>query len=408
MLHKFRLWLIAILLLSVLRINATPIANDTPTIAPNDTLRISLITCDPGPDVYQIFGHTALRVQRGNDLDIVFNYGTFSFSDDFIIKFTKGETDYLLAAYDFRYFILDYVMRGSSVYEQELNLTHNEREAIFNALLVNARPENRAYRYNFLYNNCATRPRDIVAETLAHNGESVIYQESDSLSSFRNLIRHYGKNYSWLTFGIDMALGKDLDETASWEEHMFVPLILKKAYAEATIIDRESGAKRPMVSRTTELFHADSIPVGPPTPWYMTPMVCALALLLITVAITLYDVRHKRLSRWFDTLLGIIMCLAGMVIYFLICCSEHPATTINLHALWLTPLAIIPAILPYISKAIPVVRWYHRINLLLMLLFVILIVCGIQRIDIAIIPLLAVSAIRSCNSLHYYKSKLQQ
>ena len=50
-------------------------------------LRISLLTCTPGDELYSIFGHSAIRITDssnvGNDyFDIVYNYGTFNFDDE--------------------------------------------------------------------------------------------------------------------------------------------------------------------------------------------------------------------------------------------------------------------------------------------------------------------------------------
>jgi hypothetical protein len=238
---------------------------------------------------------------------------------------------------------------------------------------------------------------------LAIEGEHVVYADSDTLYTFRELIRHYAANYPWLTFGIDMALGRDLDQTATWREHMFVPLLLQKACNEAVIVGDAISESRPLVCATTELFHSNEDPVLPPTPWYLTPMACALLLLAVTLLITWRDIRTCCLSKWFDTVLGAIMSLSGLIIYFLIICSEHPATSFNIHALWLTPLAIVPTVLPYIRKAMPVAKWYHIVNIVLLLLFVVLVMCGVQCIDWAVLPLVAVSAIRSLNFVFYCK-----
>ena len=408
MLRKLRFFTVIAMLFVMLGMRATSTVATPCDSLTTDSLRVSLITCAPGPEVYQLFGHSAVRVQRSgvDGFDLVFNYGVFSFSDDFILKFTQGHTDYMLAVYDFQYFLIDYVMRGSTVYEQELNLTHAQRELLFDALCINARAENRVYRYNFLYDNCATRPRDKVEEALSLMSEHVVYAPVDTLYTFRELIRHYGANYSWLTFGIDLALGRELDREATWHEHMFVPMLLQRACAEAVVVNDTTMHERRLVSVTTELFHSDVVPIGPPTPWYLSPMVCALLLLAITIFITLRDVRTNRLSRWYDSLLGVVMCLSGVVIYFLVICSEHPATSFNLHALWLTPCAIVPAVLPYVRKAMAIARWYHIVNMVLVLLFVLLVVCGVQCIDSAVWPLVAVSLIRSLNFVFYYKRNL--
>ena len=182
MLRKISLLLLFVVT-SIWHYAATPVQKDVADSAMVDTLRISLITCDPGPDVYQIFGHAAVRVQRSgvDTVDLAFNYGMFSFgSGNFIYKFVKGETDYKLGVYDFVYFMPDYVYRGSTVVEQELNMSQQEKELLFERLLVNAEPQNRVYRYNFLFDNCATRPRDMSVSAMNACGEQVVFNEPDT------------------------------------------------------------------------------------------------------------------------------------------------------------------------------------------------------------------------------------
>ena len=138
--------------------------------------QISLLTCSPCDDeVYALYGHTALRIQdtltiNGDKhfIDYVFNYGIFDFSKpNFIYRFAKGETDYILGVQDFEPFLSEYQMRGSEVSEQFLNLDFIEKEALWEALIINARPENRTYRYNFFFDNCATRPISMIEQAVS-------------------------------------------------------------------------------------------------------------------------------------------------------------------------------------------------------------------------------------------------
>lgn len=409
MLHKLRILLLLILFSVGLPISATMVHPASSDTLPSDTLRISLITCAPGPDVYQIFGHSALRVECSGvrPADLVFNYGMFSFSDDFVFKFVKGETDYMLGAYDYRHFIVDYVMRGSSVYEQELNLDPAQEAALFEALLINAMPQHRIYRYNFLFDNCATRPRDMIERTLALGGEQIVYTAPDTLYTFRELIRTYGANYSWLTFGIDLALGRDLDRKATWHEEMFVPLILQEAFDEAVIVS-QTGEQRSVVKGSTTLYDSGMVALLPPTPWYCSPLFIMLLWLAVTLFVTLCDWHRGKVSRWYDTILNLLVFVSSLIIYFLVFVSEHPATTFNLHALWLTPLAVIPAILPYFAAMRKVVRGYHILYLSLLALFLILVICKVQCIDVAVLPLIAMMALRSYNYLKCTKTSQTQ
>ena len=161
-------------------------------VSGRDSLQVSLLTCGPGTEVYELFGHSALRVRQPGPggFDYVFNYGMFNFNAPaFVWRFTKGETDYCLGVNDFRDFLFNYVMRESRVDEQVLNLTPEQSEALFEALLENARPENRVYRSNFLLDNCATRPRNRVAATLDNRER---YREPEGvLTTVRAWIERY-------------------------------------------------------------------------------------------------------------------------------------------------------------------------------------------------------------------------
>ena len=135
----------------------------------NDSTRLSLLTCAPGEEIYSLFGHTAIRYENPSQgIDIVFNYGLFSFNTpNFIFRFSLGETDYQLGATDYERFAAEYAFFGRSVWQQTLNLTDEEKTELIRLLQENYRPENRVYRYNFFYDNCATRPRDKIEESIA-------------------------------------------------------------------------------------------------------------------------------------------------------------------------------------------------------------------------------------------------
>lgn len=149
---KYTLYIIGICFLFSFQLNATPA----------DSVRVSLLTCSPGSQIYALFGHTALRYEdKQKGVDVVFNYGIFDFNaPNFIWRYIKGETDYQLGVTDFFYFQNEYANRNSAVAEQELNLLPQEKSKLFSILEKNYLPENRVYRYNYFYDNCATRPRD--------------------------------------------------------------------------------------------------------------------------------------------------------------------------------------------------------------------------------------------------------
>ena len=133
----------------------------------NSQLKISILTCGSGEDLYSVYGHSAIRVVdslRGTD--VVYNYGTFNFGDpDFYMKFTRGKLDYYVNDEQYEGFVSMYQQDGRSVYEQVLELNSTDANAINDFLINNLKEENKYYKYDFLFDNCSTRLRDIFTKT---------------------------------------------------------------------------------------------------------------------------------------------------------------------------------------------------------------------------------------------------
>ncbi|HCC85271.1 MAG TPA: hypothetical protein DEQ06_01525, partial [Porphyromonadaceae bacterium] len=173
----------------------------------NDSATVSLLTASPwNGAIYALFGHTAIRVQDDSTgIDEVYNYGFFDSSQPgFIYNFVRGRTDYILGVTSFADFIYEYRAKGQQVVEQQLNLSPAEKQKLYDALYENALPENRKYRYNYFYDNCATRPRDMVEQYC--NGE-IQYPPTDAPQSYRDLVHESLVNYPWYSFGIDLLIG---------------------------------------------------------------------------------------------------------------------------------------------------------------------------------------------------------
>mgnify|MGYP000450229854 FL=1 len=194
--------------------------------APGDSLAVSLITCEPGPQIYELYGHTAIRIRhmRTGD-DVAFNYGMFNFNaPNFVMRFVLGETDYMLGVYPYEDFLEEYRLRGSKVIEQTLNLTAQEKERLLRALAENARPENCTYRYNFLYNNCTSQARDIIERCI---DGAIVYPVDNKEESYRQIIHYYTAGSPWSEFGQDILLGAAADRPITQREKMFAPLFLE-------------------------------------------------------------------------------------------------------------------------------------------------------------------------------------
>lgn len=328
----------------------------------SEEARISILTCSPSEEaVYTVYGHTAIRVyDPDNEINAVFNYGLFDFGkSNFIYRFAKGETDYKLGVSFFDYFLAEYQMRGSGVTEQVLNLLPDEKQRMWEALVINAQPENAIYRYNFFFDNCATRPVAMVERCV--DGQ-IIYNHEAKPQTFRRLINHCMRNKSWMIFGTELALGSPTDRIATPHEELFLPLYLEKAFDRATI-QNPDGSERKLVSETTILAKEvqEEMEIS-----FFTPLVCCLVLFLLILLSTIYEWRTKRYFRLIDSTLFFIAGLAGVVLFFLAFVSVHPATWPNWLIVWLHPFHLIGAMLFAVKKLNKAAYYYHFINFALL------------------------------------------
>lgn len=359
----------------------------------SDSSEISLLTNSPwDKEVYAVFGHTAIRVKDiPNRLDYVFNYGIFDFnSSNFIYRFTKGETDYIVAAQDFNNYITEYKERGVDIVEQILNLSQEEKQNIWDALCINSLPQNRMYRYNFFFDNCATRPRDIIEKNI--KGE-IKYSEAHQDQTFRDLVHECVNQFSWLKFGIDLVIGAEADRNATEREKMFLPLYLKNAYDGAEVINHSE--KRPLVKQVVEYKASHSTVSSKST---LDPaLIAGLIFLCVVVLVSFFSLKTSKqlFFRIFDFLMFLVYGLAGVVIAFMVFVSEHPCTDINWNLVWLQPLHLIAAFLLLVKYSSKYAYYYHFINFVVLGLFLVCWIFIPQQINTACIPFILALAVRS-------------
>lgn len=371
----------------------------------NDSIpKISFITCHAGSNIYELCGHSALRIQyKGQDIAV--NYGLFDFnSPNFVYRFVKGETDYRVGAYPFNRFLRQYTHENRRIVEQELNLTPQQAHKLVELLHINLLPENCIYRYNYVKDNCATRPIAMVERAI---GDTITFHQQTmsgiETMTFRNEMRYFHKNYPWYQFGIDLALGSSIDYKISTRETGFAPEQLEKLLSNATIPD--SIGNHIALIKSTNILNTGN-PNGaqlPPTEWYFTPLFCFSVLLIIISAITIHDYKHKKVTKSLDCLLFSLFGLLGCILTFLIFVSTHEATSPNYLYVWLNPLCFIPAILIWLKNCNTTLYFYHFANFVALLLLILTWHWLGQSANIAFIPLILCSLVRSCNYLYIYK-----
>lgn len=323
-----------------------------------DSIEVSLLTCSPHEEIYSLYGHSALRWhdlhQEGPRAgeDLAFNWGIFNFDKPyFVARFVFGLTDYELGVIPYKAFCAYYEQWGSSVTEQVLNLTNEEKQKIKEALANNLLPENRIYRYNFFYDNCSTRPRDIVEKCI--NGKVEYAQRTDYTPSYREMVGYCTRNHPWATFGNDILLGIKADWDTDLRQQEFLPGNLLYDFDRAQIYS--DGTYRQLVSERRMAVNPGVQIIEEDFP--LTPIQCALILLAITIGISTFDWKRKKRSVWYDSILFLMQGLAGCVLFVMLF-SQHPTTSTNLQILLLNPLALgfIPAVIRKKNKTWPKVQ----------------------------------------------------
>jgi hypothetical protein len=357
----------------------------------SDSAIISLLTCDPVDDMaYTVYGHTAIRINdNANGIDYVYNYGVFDFSSpNFLYRFTKGELNYKLGISRFLNFFEEYSDRKSGITEQILNLTKEEKQEILDALFVNYLPENRTYLYNFLFDNCSTRPRILLEENIAG---TVKYSEILEQTTFRTIVHRCNKNHRWLTFGIDLALGAPLDDPIGQDLQLFLPENLMLVFAQAKIV-RADGSENHLVTETRQL--SPSYPVIY-NPLDSDPVVVLWLFFGLVVLISFWEWRRGKHYRLLDFVLFFVYGLTGCLIFFLSFISIHPAVFPNFSIIWAHPLHIILAVALFVKPMKKFVKYYLLVNGMILLLFILGWKFFPQDFNAAFFPLTLILCLRS-------------
>lgn len=361
---------------------------------PEDSLRVSVLTCTPGDQVYSLYGHTALRVENfTRDFDLVFNYGVFDFTKPhFTWHFVLGECDYMVMPLPWDIFVKDYVRRGSGIYAQILDLTPAEANRLQAFLIVNCQPENREYRYNFLYNNCTTKVRDVIEQVV--NGE-IDYPALAHGETYRQLLHQLTKNYPWSQEGNDFLLGADVDKPLSDRESMFLPLHLMSYLDGATL--RDENGVRSLVGKKEILLQEVAV-ARRPSRWH-SPKGLAWAFFLVNLLILLVE-RSLRRKWWiYDVVLLTLQGLAGCLLAFMFFFSEHPAVGSNWLVWVFNPLPLFGAFC--VARAAlkgGISRW-HAFNFAVLTFFILISPLLSQKFGQIVVPLTLVLWLRPLSYL---------
>ena len=303
-------------------------------IALSQEATVSLLTCGPGSELYTSWGHTALRITDTKlGFDRVYNYGTFNFAEEgFYWKFLRGKLPYYLSVDPFSRFLADYAFQEREVAEQILNLSGGEATEIFLFLENNLRPENRAYPYDFIRDNCTTRIRNLFHKQLQ---PEALQKEITEHSAREHLLQCLNP-LPWTGLGINLLLGARVDQPLDAYQTMFLPALLMEQMANS----HYSASQLPLVKETRILLQGkQSTRPSPIT----GPLLLLTLLLAVSIGAALFPAKLSVANRLFDRMLFGAIGLIGCVIAFMWFVSIHYGTSLNWNLLLLSPVCLLYA-----------------------------------------------------------------
>ena len=371
----------------------TNIPADSAMQSAGSHLRISLLTCGPGDEeIYEVFGHTAVRViDSVEKTDIVFNYGMFEYGPDFEIKFMRGKLRYCVDIETFGDFVQEYVVAKRSVEEQVLLLDEKQKESIYAFLEWNAQPEDKYYKYDFFFDNCATRIRDIFNKPEVfgkdfHFGRAL--PEGKALT-FRDIINRYFYRDHWTRLGVNILLGSKIDVNMANSDIMFLPDYLRDGVGGSTVKGQKVAAPPVLLLSGSQ---AKSAGVN----W---ALVLTSTLALLTILGLSFSQLHV-LGRVMSTSLLLVSGLLGCLILVMWFGTNHQGCSNNFNILWAVPTNIIIAFFNPKGKG-----RYALVTLILIVVSFALHILKIQRLIIELVPVLL--ALMFIYGTIYKKSKIK-
>lgn len=307
----------------------------------SDSTKVSVLTCGKGNELYSVYGHTALRIKDDkSSLDVVYNYGMFDFrTENFYLKFIKGDLQYFVAAYSYNEFFNQYSEENRSIIEQELKLSPQQKQQLFDKLNATLFSENKYYTYKFIDRNCTTKVMDNINEVL---GEKCIFKTTDLDKSYREVLYPYVINHFYENLGINVIFGKKVDEYAA---QLFLPNELMESLKVAKFDNKQLSSEPIILLKESEIENSKSI-------WNNFYTFCGFFILIL---ITRKNRVYLSLLTVFG-LFGVFLSVVGLYSY-------HEEVTYNYNTLLFNPTLLL-LVYFYWKKNYKWVNYLSFINLI--------------------------------------------
>ena len=280
----------------------------------NNESRFSIITIGPYEDeLYSAFGHSGIRYyNKSTGEDVFYNYGIFDFDQpNFYLNFLNGKLLYKVGKYSYQSAERFYRNQDRYIKEQILNLNPPDQILLYN-----------------VYDNCATKIRDILEEVI---GDKLSYAKYDEVISFRKLMDKYLDNNMWGDLGIDICLGPEIDSNIPYESKMFLPDYLFESLQSAKIEDTVD-----LVSETNEYIPSQNKSYKN----IFSPNLIFFLLFIVVLFISFRQIKYDISFHKFDFLIFFLTGSVGLLLSYLWLFTDHLSTS-NFNLFWAFPLNII-------------------------------------------------------------------
>lgn len=352
------------------------------------SIRISLLTVTPGAELYSTFGHSALRVTDSlKQIDIVYNYGTFNFDEPgFYMKFVRGKLMYFVSIDYYQSFADDARMENRGITEQLLNLSCAEKQKVIEFLHWNMAPENRNYKYDFTFDNCTTRLRDLIIEIT--DSAIVFHPVNAKGETFRDAIHHYldRGDKPWSKLGIDLLLGSSLDRPMTHHETMFLPDNLMEGFDNASLYNQPLVEDKEVVVSRKYVHQEES---------NLTSPLFIFSCLFVLLSFLSFS-KNTGVQRFMNALDGVLFFLTGLLgflVIFMWLGTDHYMTKDNYNLLWAWPFHAIAAF--YIHSKYKWAKIYFGIYAVFGILLLLAWFFLAQQLNTSLIPIVGILIVRS-------------
>jgi hypothetical protein len=363
------------------------LSGSTPSFSQSiDSTEVFFLTCSPGKEVLTIYGHSAIRIVRASiGYDQVYSWGVYDFSaPNFYWNFAMGRLKYKIDSDSYNIFLQAYFFEQRTVYSQKINLTSAQKEILLALININMQPENKLYLYDFFYDNCSTRVRDIIEKIVR---DKLIYPKENSYDqpTFRGMINVAQKPIPWLTFGTDMLIGIPGDYKAGFRDQMFLPESLMKNLSLLMIND--SARMIPLLQKPVAVLD-----FNPSTDKVILTPFIVFSLLFLIIALLSFLYKRGTVIDYIDKFLFFTFSILTIMIVFFNFFTDHQAMKMNLNIIWLNPLLVAAFVTLFMKKEYSI--WF-RLILIASLGFLVSLVIIPQTINVGAIPIILILIIRS-------------